>query len=351
MTEGLLPVSRFSNMSAPMNEQFNAWRAGNVAMFDFFPSTPALPAAFPAEATTYMLGPLAVGRTRYPGHRYTRDTRKIGQGLDVFLVRLYLAGGHSGTNGREAVESGTGDIDVLDMTQPMAYDSLDSTLIVVGIPRPLMVAAIPDAARLHGWTLSGDRALGALLADYLRSLIERLSLMTQNEADAVAGATLAIVTSCLRGSHDAMAAGDRWVSSPLLAPIKLYIEENLASSDLTPDVLCVTFGLSRASLYRLFAPLGGVKRFIRDRRLVRAFVSLADPSQRHRPIAEIAADRGFSSMAQFSRAFRRAFGCAPRQTRELSQVDEASSIQTSPDKPEKHPEYIEWLRKLALRDR
>lgn len=65
-------------------------------MFDFFPLTSSQPAAFPAEARTYMLGPLAVGHTRYPAHRYTRDTRKIGQGLDVFLVRLYLAGGHSG---------------------------------------------------------------------------------------------------------------------------------------------------------------------------------------------------------------------------------------------------------------
>ncbi|WP_307853503.1 helix-turn-helix domain-containing protein [Kitasatospora sp. RG8] len=50
---------------------------------------------------------------------------------------------------------------------------------------------------------------------------------------------------------------------------------------------------------------------IRSRRLERSRVDLVDPRLRHRTIGDVAARWGFRAHADFSRAFRTAYGVAP----------------------------------------
>jgi AraC-like DNA-binding protein len=55
-------------------------------------------------------------------------------------------------------------------------------------------------------------------------------------------------------------------------------------------------------------------RYIQKQRLLVGHIALSDPSER-RQISAIADDLGFSSSADFSRAFSREFGYSPRQAR------------------------------------
>lgn len=89
-----------------------------------------------------------------------------------------------------------------------------------------------------------------------------------------------------------------------------YIERNLISQDLTPDRVAEAIHVSRSVLYRLFSASGGVRRYILQARLERAWSLLADraPAQR---VSEVAYASGFQSEAHFCRAFRRAFGVTP----------------------------------------
>ncbi len=352
MADELLRVSTFSTASLPPAGQFAAWRANISAMFDASPRESTEPSAFPAEARTYHLGTLVIGDTRFPAQRYTRDRHKISSdGIDLFLVRLHLAGGHVGTNGDKMVEARAGDIDVIDMAQPLAYEADASTLIVMGIPRPIIEAALPDARALHGLVLRGDRALGALLADCLRSLTARLPDMTMAEANGVATATMAMIAACLRPSYDRITASDSAAGGAGLTRVKQYIEENLRSRDLTTEALCAQFRLSRASLYRLFGESGGIQRYIRDRRLVRIFMALADPVRQRRSIGEIAFSWGFVSEAHFARVFRRAFGCTPGEARDIQRMTRAVNDDEASDCAGGEPLYADWLRRLATRDR
>jgi AraC-like DNA-binding protein len=81
--------------------------------------------------------------------------------------------------------------------------------------------------------------------------------------------------------------------------------------------------LSRSTLYALCEPLGGVAAFIQKRRLNRVHAILANPHHRGR-ISEVAHQHGFVSGAHFSRAFRRAFDCSPREARDASLSRRAS---------------------------
>ena len=94
-----------------------------------------------------------------------------------------------------------------------------------------------------------------------------------------------------------------------------FVEANLGARDLGVDKLATTFGLSRASLYRLFEPVGGVASYIRTRRLARARQELTAPGLEDRRIGPIAYRAGFQSIPAFNRAFRAAYGQTPRSAR------------------------------------
>jgi AraC-like DNA-binding protein len=94
-----------------------------------------------------------------------------------------------------------------------------------------------------------------------------------------------------------------------------FIEERLPDPALGPDMVAAALGISRRSLYHAFAGGEGVAATIRRLRLERARKSLLDPTQRTRPIVELARQVGLPSAAHFSRLFRAEFGEAPRDLR------------------------------------
>ena len=95
--------------------------------------------------------------------------------------------------------------------------------------------------------------------------------------------------------------------------IRLYILDNL-SCDLTVGQLEDRFCRNRRSLQRIFkSEYGvGISEFVRSERLKRANVALRNDGI---SIAEAAYLAGYSNTANFSTAFRRAFGMPPAQAR------------------------------------
>ena len=67
---------------------------------------------------------------------------------------------------------------------------------------------------------------------------------------------------------------------------------------------------------RLFEPMGGVARYIRQRRLAGAALSLADPELRATRLGDVGFRWGFATPSSFTRAFRQAFGVSPSVARE-----------------------------------
>lgn len=90
-----------------------------------------------------------------------------------------------------------------------------------------------------------------------------------------------------------------------------YIERNLQNWDLSVGLILRNFGVSRASLYRLFDHRGGVRQYISDRRLLSAVLDLAGRPLKRGDVSGAAEKWGFSSNANFNRAVRRAYGVTP----------------------------------------
>ena len=85
-------------------------------------------------------------------------------------------------------------------------------------------------------------------------------------------------------------------------------------------------GVSRATLYRLLAPHGGVESFITARRLA-AIRAILDLSHDATPLAVLASRYGFRDEADLRTCFRDQFGITPTAYRQMVD-DPTRSLET-----------------------
>ncbi|MEV5841331.1 MULTISPECIES: helix-turn-helix domain-containing protein [unclassified Streptomyces] len=98
----------------------------------------------------------------------------------------------------------------------------------------------------------------------------------------------------------------------LLGRIEAYILHHLCDRDLTPDRIAAAHHISTRYLHRLFQRQElTVAAWIKAQRLARCRHDLADPGLCRLPVHAIAARWGFAQSADFSRAFRAAYGTTP----------------------------------------
>ncbi len=105
----------------------------------------------------------------------------------------------------------------------------------------------------------------------------------------------------------------------LLIDLLAYIDEHIGESDLDGNVLAAAFGLSRATVYRMFHGRGGISSYIRDKRLTIAHRYLQ--TYPHCSLTWLLYEMGFASERQFQRAFQQRFGMSPAQWRRQCRAD------------------------------
>lgn len=308
-----VPSTLYRTGALRPEQELALWRQNLGAMFDI---RTANEQAFHLSLAGYHLGALVVGPIRTAAQEYVRPRALVASsGLEHYLLQLYRRGGYHGVNGRREVRVEAGDLAILDLSQVVESRADDASLFNVLMPRPLLASALRHAGELGGLVLRGETALGALLADHLRALEGRLPRVTADEVPAVVEGTTAMIAACFGPTAAALERARPQVEAVMRSRIERFLLEQLASPELSPELVADRFHLSRAALYRMFAPHGGVARYVRELRLDRAARALADPAQRHRAVRDVAEEHGFECPAHFSRLFRERFGVTPGQAR------------------------------------
>ena len=90
-----------------------------------------------------------------------------------------------------------------------------------------------------------------------------------------------------------------------------FIEANLESPELSAKTILDNHGVSRASLYRMFEPHGGVRNYITECRALRAVFDLAGAAGQRGQVRVIGEKWGFSNPVDFNRTIRRLFDSSP----------------------------------------
>lgn len=189
--------------------------------------------------------------------------------------------------------------------------------LVVQIPRRTLALGSDRVDRLLAQSLAAGVGSGAILADFLKSLVARGPHCGPEELPAMGAVTLDLVTAFLaRQLGDPGQAPAEARAQETLQRVYRFIENNLGDPGLTPRTVAGRHNLSVRRLHSLFEdqPLT-VAACIRRRRLERAHADLACGELSSRPVHVLAARWGFSSATGFSRAFREVYGITPTEHR------------------------------------
>ncbi len=335
-----IPCNVFQTDDLPPSEQFGAWRDSIAPMFDIYRAE-VPPTGFSASFTSFLVGPMVMGRTSFGPHHFGRDSDRIQRdGLNHFHLILHVGGGYLIRLENSDLMILPNDSTLLDFSRPFQFlCDCPAELLVIAIPRDLIKQTI-SVYDSHGAHLKGDSPLGQVLSANLHTLHRWLPHMTMTETSAVATATAAMIAACFFPNIVGASSRPDGQRSNVFERIKSHIDRNLGSQMLTAEHLGEKFGVSRATLYRHFKSYGGLNAYIRDQRLSRSMTALMTPESRQRRISEIAHDWGFEDESTFSHVFRKEFGISPNQIRRF-----LANGKTDPDLPVDRA-YQEWLQRL-----
>jgi AraC-like DNA-binding protein len=321
MTQGpalanVLPTFRLSSAEVGGAAALAAYQDVHREIFPCRPAEGFSPEDVVVDMTAWHLGRVMFGVIRTSPLVFERTPETVAtSGLDHVLIQHYPEGGFVGTAEGEKIEVQPGDICVFDLVQTMSTQTSWSLSHTLMVPRPLFEAVIDDVPALHGMVLGGTQALTILLAAHLTELAEIVSGLERRVAAAAGHGTVAMIATILATLAPRHARPTATAIPSLFRKVSVYIDSHLEDPSLSPATIAATFGLSRATLYRLFDSLGGVADYIRRRRLITAALRLASPEHRAKRVAQIALACGFASESNFSRSFTRQFGISPSEAR------------------------------------
>lgn len=100
------------------------------------------------------------------------------------------------------------------------------------------------------------------------------------------------------------------------AAILRIIENRSGDPDLSAVAIALLLGITPRYVHLLLEETGkSFTHHVLERRLDKTAALLRDPQWRHRKIADIAAEAGFTDLSYFNRVFRRQYGATPSDLR------------------------------------
>lgn len=327
---------------------FENWRTACAPLYVAEAEPPTARDAFFMDCIFHLFTDASLDSASSAAVRFDRSHATIAASpLDHVSVITYLEGGATLTaNGRDTVLE-SGDVVLLDMTQTCTLVTTPYRHISLVMSRAALSEFHLDIEALHGAILSRDTPLAKLVVAHLQTLLAEAASLGPAEARAAVRGSIALVAAAVTPARRRQAvAGDTTVS---LQTLRRMIEDNLGSEDLDADFLMQRMGLSRATLFRHFKPLGGVRSYIQQRRLARAFQAIAAIESPDERIGAIARRHGFSSDAVFSRAFRNLYGMSPTDMRAM--IETGSGTPSPENQMQGFSRVNRWLKAIDKQDR
>lgn len=294
------PIPRVHHVRLPGERMVDLMRraAHSVAFaFHLDPDLTVAQTDFEYSAETAVLLDGVISRSVLRGAvTLARDAERVAAtGADQLFVILVEAGTVDVQPTRSGRRLREGDILIVDLKKPVTLVNTDYTAMMVVISRSLL----PKAARnldLHCNEIRADHPLARVITSTTHRLWEDSRRMSPAQGSVVFQGVIEMLGLALTDTRQA-----RGEEMSLRAGAEAIVDEHLKSAALTPASIAERLGVSRATLYRTFAPYGGVARFIDERRLQRAWILVSSPVGP--PIAEVASLCGYASKARLTRAF------------------------------------------------
>lgn len=249
-----------------------------------------------------------------------RGARDIAAGdPDSLYLQIILRGGMLGAQQDRGVIAHAGDMVAYDSSRTSIFKA-DKTfdLLAMQIPKPLLgKPAVAAIAKQTAARIPGETPLTRLTSRFVVETVAGLAAGTISRNDAgLQGHLVDLVRRlCMDMGGHTNPAGQR-CAAELLLGAQAQIEARLSEPSLSPGDIARACFISTRYLHRVFESEGlSVCGYIRAARLTRCRRDLIDPALADQSIHEISARWGLTNPAHFSRVFKEAYGCSPREFR------------------------------------
>jgi AraC-like DNA-binding protein len=252
-------------------------------------------------------------RLKGVGHARSRP-RLANDAFSHFVIHLVVEGELLGGEDSRFTRAGPGDIVLQDLRQPTENRILAARIITVSVARDLIEAAAGTSNGLHGRVLPPTRS--GLLGDYLQSLIRRADDLAHDDLPGLSRTFVNLLGLAIAPTGAGPTASRRLGEIARREAIRRVIEQRLTDPTLGAAHLIPATNISRATLYRLLKPYGGVDSFITDRRLDAVRGALTDRAD-SRSLEDLARRYHFRDSADLRARFRTRFGITPTAYRQM----------------------------------
>lgn len=247
-----------------------------------------------------------------------RSPRHIRRAQDAWIMLVLQTEGPAilRQDGRTAALD-PGDMVLFDSTR--AYDftfERDFRQIVMKIPHHRLAPRLPAPSLWIGRALKSSSPLGRVLAAHVRAMSAEIEAMDPAVRSGLVDRTIDLVAFTFAGQQADLGDAASTARRVLLLRATQYIDSHAENPDLAPSHVAQALGISVGYLHRLFQSADtSIRAYIRAFRLARCREELGSPLHAGEHVTEIALRWGFNDLPHFSRAFRAAFGLAPRNYR------------------------------------
>jgi AraC-like DNA-binding protein len=184
------------------------------------------------------------------------------------------------------------------------------------VPRRKIKDLLPRTARFAGEKLDKDITAQRLLFGYLRTGFD-VHLGAGRTTDLYGEHIIDLAALALGAEGQGrVVAEERGVRAARQSAVLREIECRSGDPGLSPAAVAASLGVTARYVHLLLEETGkSFTHHVLARRLEKAAALLRDPRWRHRKIADIAAQSGFTDLSYFNRAVRRHFGATPSDLR------------------------------------
>jgi len=217
----------------------------------------------------------------------------------------------------------------------------DLAIAAIWFPKSFVDRELGGKASPAQMVVSGATPTGQIVGEALHRFSSLFPNMDSPEIDLIAEWVVSLTLKACQPNDRQIQIGTQLET---IEAIRRYIDRNLSSPRLAPNMIASNFGLSRSTLYRLFEPLGGISGYIRARRMQRVFTEITSPARSNRRIGPAAFAVGFKNFSAFSRAFHEYYGVTPAEARKNAIAGTAPKV--SGENVRNLSALCRWIREL-----
>jgi acetamidase/formamidase/AraC-like DNA-binding protein len=242
---------------------------------------------------------------------HTGNAHRYGHAV---LVLSLLSGSGLVIEGDETVAIASGDIIVLEPTRPWRIElNTDFRAVVVKLESASFVLRLVRTSKQNLNKVSARTGVGAVCLNLIQSIADELDHLGRHELPPIEATLTELLVACLSHMDEDQAEDSTSVQLGHLRRVCRSMEARLGDPDLVIDDIGRLEGLSTRYIQKLFK-VGSTtfSEYLKERRLERCRLDLANPALAHFTIAELCFKWGFNDAANFSRAFTSRFGLSPK---------------------------------------